>query len=1274
MTAASVRNMRISSAPDGQPETLVELIEDAFLRHRQRPALITDAETMSYEAFDLATRELADQLRRLGVGPGDRVGVRVPSGTTDLYVAIVGVLRSGAAYVPVDAEDPDDRAEAVFHNAKVCAVVGERTVAPTGHAPGWNGRETRRSDDAWVIFTSGSTGEPKGVAVSHGSAVAFVRAEELLWTVTERDRVLAGLSVAFDASCEEMWTAWAHGAALVPAPREVVRSGVDLGGWLRSRQVSVVSTVPTLAAMWEPDVVAGLRLLILGGEALPPDLGQRLATQCETWNTYGPTEATVVTTACRVLPGEELTIGWPLAGWQTAVVDEDGRPVPDGEEGELVIGGVGLGRYLDPELDAAKFAPMPALGWLRAYRSGDMVRQTPGGYQYLGRQDDQIKLGGRRIELGEVDAALLEVPGVRLAASTVRRTDAGNPVLVGYVVGDRVDAGQVRRHVSGRLSGGLAPAVVVLDALPLKTSGKVDRSALPWPPPASGGADALTGSQRLVADCWREQLGPLGFGADSDFFECGGSSVAAAKLVSVLRDDFPGLAVADVYRHKRLDDFARLLDRYASEAVSSRETPDPRPRRLLSHLSAWLVTGGAMSIVVMLAVPWLVDLLVYDDVVGSRYVPRASYLVLLPIWLLFASIPGRMLILVCVRRLLLPRLTPGRYSRHSSIGRRLWFVERLGDALHVESFAGTPWAARFARMSGLDVHLAASLDTVPPVTGMASIGAGATVEDEVDMLGTVIEGTEVIVGTITIGAHARVGQRVALMPGVVVGEGAEIEPGSVVLTDVPAGERWAGNPACHVGDAGELWPPLPPVERRPPRRWKLAYAAALALDTVLPLVAALPTLAALTWLLHGNAAMQDVPVVLALLPALAASFVIVDALVVAACVRIANVLVKPGLHEVNGRVGFGHWWAGHLMARANEELFPLFASVFVRPWLRLAGMRIGKGTEFSTSAGLNRLVEVGELCFSTDDVSYATGRRRHGWLELSPIRIGDRSFMGNGAIIRGGTTIGNDCLVGLQTVAPYDVPDDTSWFGAPAIEFPRPRVAADVARTYAPPFRLRVARASFEVVRILLPTMITMLLAFSVYLVLLRVGRHALLPMVLATPVVLFAAGLVGALATIAAKWALIGRYRADSHPYWSTFVWRDEIINSLQEVVAGGWLLMSFLGTPLMSWYLRAMGARVGHDVHVGSMALTEFDQITLDDGCAVNRHAVVETHLFQDRVMQIGPSRMRQGSSIGPRSAILPDTELGEHTHLGMRSVVMRGETLPPRTRWVGAPVIRQ
>jgi non-ribosomal peptide synthetase-like protein len=180
--------------------------------------------------------------------------------------------------------------------------------------------------------------------------------------------------------------------------------------------------------------------------------------------------------------------------------------------------------------------------------------------------------------------------------------------------------------------------------------------------------------------------------------------------------------------------------------------------------------------------------------------------------------------------------------------------------------------------------------------------------------------------------------------------------------------------------------------------------------------------------------------------------------------------------------------------------------------------------------------------------------------------------------------------------------------------------------------------------------------------------------MVLATPVVLFAAGLVGALATIAAKWALIGRYRADSHPYWSTFVWRDEIINSLQEVVAGGWLLMSFLGTPLMSWYLRAMGARVGHDVHVGSMALTEFDQITLDDGCAVNRHAVVETHLFQDRVMQIGPSRMRQGSSIGPRSAILPDTEVGEHTHLGMRSVAMRGETLPPRTRWVGAPVIRQ
>ena len=189
------------------------------------------------------------------------------------------MLSAGAAYVPVDADDPEERAELVFGEAGVCAVLGDGGSLTTHSAPIGTPGTPGPGDDAWIIFTSGSTGTPKGVAVSHGAAAAFVDAEARLFLADEPigpgDRVLAGLSVAFDASCEEMWLAWRHGACLVPAPRALVRTGVDLGPWLEAQRITIVSTVPTLAALWPPDALEDVRLLIFGGEACPPELAER---------------------------------------------------------------------------------------------------------------------------------------------------------------------------------------------------------------------------------------------------------------------------------------------------------------------------------------------------------------------------------------------------------------------------------------------------------------------------------------------------------------------------------------------------------------------------------------------------------------------------------------------------------------------------------------------------------------------------------------------------------------------------------------------------------------------------------------------------------------------------------------------------------------------------------------------------------------------------------------------------------------------------------------
>ena len=371
-TSASATSVLDRTEEAAAARTLIDVLRSSAERYPSSTAIEDPDGRLSYGELMDEVDAGAAALAAAGVGRGDRVGVRLSSGSRGLYVAILAVLAAGAAYVPVDADDPPERAELVFGEAQVVGVWEDE-----GYRPGGGGgragvpEDPTPADDAWVIFTSGSTGVPKGVAVTHRSAAAFVDAESRLFLrdapLGPQDRVLAGLSVAFDASCEEMWLAWRHGACLVPAPRSTVRSGADLGGWLVRHRVTVVSTVPTLAALWPVEALEQVRLLIFGGEACPAELAARLAGEGrEVWNTYGPTEATVVATACQLDGASPVLIGTPLDGWAIAVVDTDGAPVPPGTVGELVIGGVGLARYLDAAKDAEKYAPLPSLGWERA--------------------------------------------------------------------------------------------------------------------------------------------------------------------------------------------------------------------------------------------------------------------------------------------------------------------------------------------------------------------------------------------------------------------------------------------------------------------------------------------------------------------------------------------------------------------------------------------------------------------------------------------------------------------------------------------------------------------------------------------------------------------------------------------------------------------------------------------------------------------------------------------------------------------------------------------
>ncbi|MDT5102831.1 MAG: hypothetical protein QOI25_344, partial [Mycobacterium sp.] len=745
-----------SSAPE--PRTLIDILYETAERHPDSPAIDDGKVQLTYAELIVDIEESVEWLAARGIGRGDRIGIRMPSGSYALYVAILSTLAAGAAYVPVDADDPDERAALVFGEAGIVGVITEQgLVRGHGSSRGWRAGTPLARDDAWIIFTSGSTGTPKGVAVTHRNAAAFVDAEAQIFLkdnpIGPNDRVLAGLSVAFDASCEEMWLAWRHGACLVPAPRSLVRSGMDLGPWLVSRDITVVSTVPTLAALWPAEALEAVRLLIFGGEACPPELAERLAAGPdsagrEVWNTYGPTEATVVACLARLdgSGGQErsdpgnvkgpVSIGLPLPGWDLAVVDKDGNPVAMGEVGELVIGGVGLARYLDPDKDAEKYAPMPTLEWTRAYRSGDLVRLDADGLYFLGRADDQVKVGGRRIELGEVDAALVNLPGVSGGAAAVRRTPSGTPLLVGYIASadPSFDLTTARTALADALPAALVPRLVLVDELPTRTSGKVDRNALPWPVDGDTGADGpdLGGTMGWLAGLWRDVLASPVDGPEADFFALGGGSLSAAQLVAALRARHPQVTVADLYDHPRLGSLAGYLDEL--DPPPQVETRTVKPVSRLTELAQVL---ASLPLATLTGMQWVVWLAVLNNVAAElnllAWAVPVNWWWILAGFLIFVTPLGRMGIAVLAARILLGGLEPGTYRRGGPVHLRVWLAERLGEASGAENLAGAPWLVYYARALGNKVGKGVDLHSAPPVTGMLTLGHRCSIEPEVDL-------------------------------------------------------------------------------------------------------------------------------------------------------------------------------------------------------------------------------------------------------------------------------------------------------------------------------------------------------------------------------------------------------------------------------------------------------------------------------------------------------------------------------------------------------------
>ncbi len=1267
----------------------MDILQDTSSQYPGTVAIQGADDEITYEDLEELVDIQAQRLWDRGIGRGDRVGIRVPSGTTDLYVAILSTLAAGAAYVPVDFDETDSRADTVWNEAQVAAVYGEDLRLSAGPAaPNGDPSPPSLDDDAWIIFTSGSTGTPKGVAVTHRSAAALVDAEARMYLIRRplgpEDRVMAGLSVAFDASCEEMWLAWRHGSTLVAASREVVRSGEDLGRWIVDEQITAVSTVPTLASLWPVESLRAVRLLIFGGEACPLSLVERLAHPGrEVWNTYGPTEATVIASGQLLSAQPPVRIGRPVPGWRLAVVDPEGVPVRWGQTGELVIGGVGLGRYLDPAKDAVKYAPLPALGWDRAYRTGDLVVADREGLLFGGRADDQVKIGGRRLELGEVDDHLSAMPGVSTGAAAVHSTRAGTDVLVGYLVpreGVELDMEQIRGLLSQRMPDGITPVLTVLDAMPLKTSGKVDRAALPWPlvTGESTPQEGLPEQLAWLGELWAEQLGPVPLAPESDFFSLGGGSVAVARLVAALRTTHPAAEIRQLFVHSTLAGMAEYLAGLDHED-EPRPMPPPLPRSTgavqFAVMAALTVANGLRYVLGSLIVVW-----VLGSVVDAGWVPEVPLLPLVLGWLVVFSLPGRVLITAGLVRILNTGLRPGAYPRGGAVHLRIWTADRLVVHQRIDQILGTPLAPAVHRLFGNRVGRDCHLHHLPPVSGLVEIGDAVTVEHEADLNGHWIDGGTFHLGAITVGAGARIGTRTLVAGDTSVGPGAEVLPGSHVDRPVPAGELWGGSPLVSWGSAGLSWPEdrhRGTVTTWGPQLNRWAHVGGLALISLLPLLAVLPAaLLILTQVRHVERYEVVFPILALWTPVFTVLTAATWLALVIFCVRLVAPMIAPGYFAQNGPVGWAVWFTHALLQRTLVSTYPVYASIVTPTFLRLLGARVGRGTEISTVETIPHLTVIEDGAFLADH-ALATGTRgRCGWLHVGTTLIGERSFVGNSAIVGPDRDVPGYTLVAVLSSAPHQPRRGSSWLGRRAAPVPRVKQRADASRTFDPPLSLRLARAGVEACRIL-PAMIAAWLDLTIVYVLTRVYMAAGSPAqglwqaVLWSGPVVAAAAVVAALLPVLIKWAVIGPFRSGERPLHSSFVWRGELVDVFVESLAVPALVRMALGSPLLSVWARLMGARIGRNVWCETWWLPEYDLIQIQDRATVNRGTVVQTHLFHDRVMTMETVTLAAGSTLGPNSFVLPGARLGERSTVLGGSLVMRQDALPADSVWGGNPV---
>jgi non-ribosomal peptide synthetase-like protein len=1256
------------------------------------------------------------------------VALLLPRTSPMLYVAQIAVLKAGGAYTAIDPSFPDDRIAEVLEDADAVAVLTDAAGAgrlgpvagavplllaaelavqepPAGAAfPA----EVRPDQLAYVIYTSGTTGKPKGVMVEHRNVSNLIASDIAEFGLTPADRVIQGSSAAYDSSIEEIWLALAAGATLVVMDDEAARLGPDIVEWLRRERATVFCPPPTLlrsSGCRDPEAaLPELKLLYVGGEALPRDIADRWAKGRRMVNGYGPTECAVTCLRGDIVPGGPITIGRPVPGMEAFVLDDALQPVREGEQGELCMGGAGVARgYRHREdLTAEKFVDHPTCG--RIYRTGDLVHREPdGNLFYHGRIDAQVKIRGYRVELGEIEARLAALPGVRAAAARLQDAN-GVPELVAYVVpgegADSLDLEDLRTQLASTVPSYMVPRRIgALPELPTTVGGKLNRATLP---PMTFTADAAptrdmvppaTALETALAAAFADVLNhPHGVSVEDDFFEdLGGDSLSAALLVTLLREEGAAdwITVSDIYAGRTvralaaMGEEANAASAAAAPHVATALVREGKARPALAGLiqTAWLVGELSFGAWVSWAVAWELFPLLFAKLRLVWFVLLTPFITVVGVALYLPISVGFTLL---VKWLAIGRYRPVRAPVWSPYYLRHWVTVQSARLIPWPMLAGTVFHNAVLRLLGArigrGVHIHRGVHLHRGGWDLLEIGDNVTLGQDSHVGLVELDRGDIVVGPIVIEADATLQTRAAVEHDCRVGAGSVIAPLSVLNAGgtIPPGELWDGVPARRVGTA----PPAPPVTSTGVVLGPVAHGlVTLAAEGAATMVGALPTgvLALVlcrllgvhtntiwSWIYDPKFDLGVLAVVFGVTVIGLPARLVWSALMIRAMGR-----VEPGVIDRWSLAYIRVWLKSAAVFYAGQWLS---GTLFWKQWLRLAGANIGEKCEISTIFDVTpELVTIGAETFFADGIYLGGPEITRGTVELTPIVLGRNTFLGNHAVIPAGEVLPDDILIGISTVAhASEIAAGQSRFGRPSFDLPRRQVVEmDRSLTHDPSLIRYCNRVFWELLRFVLP--VGPLLATVLWYKLLVDGSDGTTDAQFAFIVIPLAAlaPLAALLAAVTvAKWLLIGRVKPGQHALWSCWASRWDFVFVVWARYANA-ILQQLEGTFLLTAYLRLMGLKIGKRAVLGPQfsQVVDPDMIEIGDGATVT--AFFQAHTFEDRVLKVDRVRIMAGATISAGTVPLYGCLVGEGAHVGPGSVIMKQESLLAGLSYQGVPL---